>query len=457
MANLKTTSVFAQNVVTYFDSGKSSSDVPTPYGVLDNKPEQPLGEKGEEIVLKEYDGNALSLPKDSFVTVNFGDNYVVNGSGDDLQLQNVLDSTNSSARIEFTGTVITEDGQSICRTFNRTFAQRPGSIISIDLTALTPENPNNLVFVNSIKITGLNNGGDSPGFEVYGIEALNAAQKSDVISEIQKEPGILSQVKEDLSDLTEPIGFPTLIRILKNAGKLLLDAPGLAVGLNGVRQLKENLDNLNTVEEAVKKVNLNTSNQLNGISECHNFIGALDLLIDFELPESQINLQGGSTLNEKLSGTSENDFSFSLSGNDILEGNEGNDVLSGGEGNDLISGGDGSDLLKGSSINSIGEVDTLTGGANSYLFVLGDSEQNYYDDNDPITSGTQDYALITDFNIEEDFIVLKEDFSYIFKANETGVGIFLDNDGQTGFSSADEAIAQVQGVTELTPTDLILI
>ena len=85
---------------------------------------------------------------------------------------------------------------------------------------------------------------------------------------------------------------------------------------------------------------------------------------------------------------------------------------------------------------------------------------SYYDDQKATTSGTGDYALITDFDINQDFIVLKGDFSdYIFEANEagTGVSIFLDNDGKTGFSPTDELIAQVEGVTELSPIDLMFI
>jgi serralysin len=107
---------------------------------------------------------------------------------------------------------------------------------------------------------------------------------------------------------------------------------------------------------------------------------------------------------------------------------------------------------------SLGEVDTLTGGAGVDIFVLGDPDRSYYNDQKATTSGTGDYALITDFNINQDFIVLKGDFSdYIFKTDEvgTGVSIFLNNDGKTGFTSTDELIAQVQGVTEVSPIDLI--
>lgn len=47
------------------------------------------------------------------------------------------------------------------------------------------------------------------------------------------------------------------------------------------------------------------------------------------------------------------------------------DQLFGGRGNDRLRGGDGNDILIGSTTNLIGERDTLTGGTEADLFVLG--------------------------------------------------------------------------------------
>lgn len=163
---------------------------------------------------------------------------------------------------------------------------------------------------------------------------------------------------------------------------------------------------------------------------------------------------------DKLLGTVEDDYLFGKAGNDILEGNEGWDVLIGDVGNDLLIGGDGSDMLNGNGTSFVVGIDTLIGGAGVDIFVLGDPERGYYDDQNPSASGINDYALITDFNPNQDFIVLKGKFSdYVFQPNETATGqlIFLNNDGVEGFSPNDELIAKVEGVVNLSPIDFMFV
>ena len=205
-----------------------------------------------------------------------------------------------------------------------------------------------------------------------------------------------------------------------------------------------------------------TSFEANNIALDETFFSAEALSLDSELTmilESEI--IDGSTTNDELSGTVEDDYLFGEAGNDTLEGNEGWDVLIGGIGNDLLVGGDGADMLNGNGESFVvGEVDTLTGGSGIDIFVLGDPDRSYYNDEDLSTSGTEDYALITDFDINQDFIVLKGNFSdYIFHSvtngDTTETSIFLDDDNIEGLSTYDELIGVVTGVAEFSPLDFV--
>lgn len=111
--------------------------------------------------------------------------------------------------------------------------------------------------------------------------------------------------------------------------------------------------------------------------------------------------------------------------NNKILGGEGNDTLKGDIANDNLIGGEGNDILQGTfvcppltvklavirKLNNE-EFDTLTGGGGADRFILGElfesdsllfgnSEAVYYD-----KAGIEDYALITDFNPEEDLIQL---------------------------------------------------
>lgn len=138
-----------------------------------------------------------------------------------------------------------------------------------------------------------------------------------------------------------------------------------------------------------------------------------------------------------LEGTSEDDEIFGVDGDDIALGNGGDDSIFGGNDNDSLSGGDGNDFLTGADLGlnlGFGEIDSLTGGTGLDTFVLGDSENVYYDDgNDSIFSsdlGTTDYALIADFVDGEDTIQLKGGLQYRLETTtvgeNTGVGIYVE-------------------------------
>jgi hypothetical protein len=170
------------------------------------------------------------------------------------------------------------------------------------------------------------------------------------------------------------------------------------------------------------------------------------------------NLEGGKNKdvldgghgNDILIGDSGNDQLMGGTGADRLDGGSGKDWLSGGMGNDILLGGDGNDILQGSSTLSDGELDTLVGGAGVDTFVLGSYFGILYGDRTPSTSDTGSYALIKDFNPDQDVIQLGGALShYILKDAPSGLpsgtGIYRDRPGD----QPDELVGIVEGKTNL--------
>lgn len=148
-----------------------------------------------------------------------------------------------------------------------------------------------------------------------------------------------------------------------------------------------------------------------------------------------------------------NDNLFGGLGSDFLYGEVGNDAINGSNGNDLIDGGQGNDLLMGGgfsvSFPDFFEVDTLTGGLGKDTFILGNANQVFYDDLNVLSTGEFDYAVITDFNPNQDVIQLygsSEFYSLDFYTTQLGtVEAVLIYD--SGVTARGEIIAQLQGVT----------
>ncbi|MBD3559009.1 proprotein convertase P-domain-containing protein, partial [Planktothrix sp. FACHB-1355] len=172
----------------------------------------------------------------------------------------------------------------------------------------------------------------------------------------------------------------------------------------------------------------------------------------------------GTSANETLSGGLGNDTIKGSGGNDSLNGGAGADYLNGGNGNDSMIGGRGNDSLNGAGDNDVltgvdpsdsspgkGELDTLTGGTGSDRFVLGNSSKGaFYNDGNPSSSGSTDFALIQGFNISQDLIQLAGVASnYVLSVSGGNTNIYLDDDGTVGFSAKDELIGRVAGVTGL--------
>nr|MDJ0737519.1 Ig-like domain-containing protein [Nostocaceae cyanobacterium] len=120
-----------------------------------------------------------------------------------------------------------------------------------------------------------------------------------------------------------------------------------------------------------------------------------------------------------------------------------------------LSATEGDDTLIGVNPNASnpgqGEIDTFTGLGGADTFVLGDTIQTYYDDGLINTAGVDDYALISDFNIEQQDVIQLSGTStdYLLGTSPNGLangqGIFRQVSGQE-----NELIGIVEGVTGLT-------
>lgn len=158
---------------------------------------------------------------------------------------------------------------------------------------------------------------------------------------------------------------------------------------------------------------------------------------------------------DQLFGGADQDRLLGGSGKNYLSGGTGEDLLSGGSGNDKLVGNAGNDILLGvnkSAAPKLNEIDTLTGGAGADTFILGDSNSVFYDDVNPVMAGKRDYALITDFNPNEDKIQLTGSNSasaYRYYTTEAsgvpgvtqGTAVYLDKPSDR----SDELIAVIQG------------
>jgi Ca2+-binding RTX toxin-like protein len=168
-----------------------------------------------------------------------------------------------------------------------------------------------------------------------------------------------------------------------------------------------------------------------------------------------VNAGGG---NDDINVDDGNDTVDAGDGDDTIDAGEGNDELRGNRGGDSLIGGGGDDILVGTDSLQEKELDILTGGTGADKFVLGDMKSGFYRDTpvfnpsgngDSIDSG---FAVITDFNSDEDLIVLHgadNRFQGDYYLRQIGsdlsasiIGIFS---GKEGVSAKEDLIATVQG------------
>ncbi len=144
---------------------------------------------------------------------------------------------------------------------------------------------------------------------------------------------------------------------------------------------------------------------------------------------------------DQLFGNLGDDLLRGGAGNDQRYGGKANDTVIGGTGNDQVFGDRGNDILWGIDVDAINpgidEIDTLTGGSEPDIFVLGDQSRLYY-----IGSGNNDFALITDFNVLEDQINVGNNQVIYTETvlNELGLGVAIS-------SQNNDLIAFVQNAT----------
>ncbi|MGA1132578.1 MAG: Ig-like domain-containing protein [Prochlorotrichaceae cyanobacterium] len=126
--------------------------------------------------------------------------------------------------------------------------------------------------------------------------------------------------------------------------------------------------------------------------------------------------------------------------NDTLNGGEGNDELTGGLGSDRLFGNGGDDLLKGAGWSrGFLERDTLTGGAGADTFVLGDETASYYKG-----GFLFDYALVTDFNSQEDTLQLHGSAAE-YKIQSSGDSTYLYQTQKVLWFTVQDLVAVIQG------------
>ena len=159
----------------------------------------------------------------------------------------------------------------------------------------------------------------------------------------------------------------------------------------------------------------------------------------------------GTEADDEIDGTASNERIFGLGGNDTISGNAGDDVLQG-AGNPANP-----------NENGKGEIDRLNGGAgeDTYRLHANNGMTVLYDDGNRRSSGKKDFAIIEDFNKNQDTIEVagdRQDY-FISRSNvrkiADGRAIFRDTDGDGRLRKGrDELIAVVEGSRNLSLDDL---
>ncbi|WP_368419150.1 S8 family serine peptidase [Rhodovarius sp.] len=147
------------------------------------------------------------------------------------------------------------------------------------------------------------------------------------------------------------------------------------------------------------------------------------------------------------------DFIIDLGPNYIF-GTAGNDSRSGTAGRDIISG-----LPSTGSYLGKGSIDRLSGGGSKDIFLLGDSRGVFYDDGLSNNAGRSDYAVVRDFQAGDQIQLSSKASGYfgmkVTLSGVSGLGIYVDSNGNKVFDSTDELIGQLVGATALNSADIV--
>lgn len=161
----------------------------------------------------------------------------------------------------------------------------------------------------------------------------------------------------------------------------------------------------------------------------------------------------GYTGNDTILGGSANDNVYGGSGNDLLLGDTGNDFLVGDSGSDKLIGGSGNDILRGFSGGYNQEIDTLSGGEGSDVFMLGDTSGVFYLGGRTKSSQDASYALITDWNAT-DYIQAYSSSRYQLVKNKNWFGSSAND---TGIYVGNDLIGVIQDSTNISSKNFIFV
>ena len=141
-------------------------------------------------------------------------------------------------------------------------------------------------------------------------------------------------------------------------------------------------------------------------------------------------------------------------GPNYIYGTQASESRAGTAGRDIMSG-----LPSTGSYLGKGSIDKLTGGAGNDIFVLGDSRGVFYDDGLSNNAGTADYVQVMDFQTGDQVQLSSKASSYfgvlVSLGGRSGLGIYVDSNGNKSFDSTDELIGHLVGATALKATDII--
>jgi len=153
------------------------------------------------------------------------------------------------------------------------------------------------------------------------------------------------------------------------------------------------------------------------------------------------------------------DFSASYNitidlGPNYIYGTNASQSLTGTAGRDIMSG-----LAATGSFLGKGSIDKLTGGLGNDIFVLGDSRGVFYDDGLNNKAGTADYVQVMDWQSGDQLQVSSKAGTYLAAGltlgGRSGVGFYVDSNGNQSLDGTDELIAHLVGCFGLTSENII--